>query len=291
MAEQRDDGQTGVEPGTGIQPAGPAHPAVPPPDSAPLDAEQLRQFQQFQQFQDYLKFTEAQGQGGLVPAPSQQPVPQQSWQPPVPVPPPGQLVPPERPPRKAPRWLTWLVRKLLGWLVAVLLLIIAGTWAYHHFFPSDDAQTSEQVAAQGGGTYKTRHILTTASPYESVRRVYDAIAQHGAGAASMVDHGCGLFDERTQLQFPADLGYPDCAAAIAGLHDQVGKGMKTAYAESVPSDLSEPLPGKTVTIRSCAFRIVGGPALGDFIVTQVEGNQWLITGHLPGPKSCSAPTR
>ena len=193
------------------QPSGSQPPALPqsqppalpqPSDAQPaLDPEQLRQFQQFQQFQDYLRFTQVQ-QGnqpapspdaGLVPAAanqatsqqaSYQPATQQGWQPPVPPGPPGTLAPyeePRRPRRGAPRWLKRLGGKVLGWVIVLLLIGIAATWAYRHFFPSDAGKSSAQIAAEGGGTYHTNQILTTASPYESVRRVYDGIAQHGPG--------------------------------------------------------------------------------------------------------------
>ncbi|SDY62527.1 hypothetical protein SAMN05421504_106169 [Amycolatopsis xylanica] len=269
MAEQRGDDQPGQE----LQPSTPSSPQ-------PLDEEQLRQFQQFQQFQDYLKFTEAQRQGGGV-VPAQ---PQPSWQ----QGPPGELVP--APPRKmkAPKWATWLGKKVLAWVIAILLLGIAATWAYNHFFPNDDGKTSAEVAAEGGGTYKTNQILTTASPYESVRRVYSGIAQHGPGKKSMVDYVCGLFDERTQQQFANDLGFPDCARAVEGLHAELQPGKADSYAESI-SQRSGWKPEPSIPVSSCAYSISGGPALGDFMVSQVQKGQWLITGHTPGPKVCPAP--
>jgi hypothetical protein len=303
--------QNPAEPGTAlpaVTQSGAQPPALPQPsDGQPaLDPEQLRQFQQFQQFQDYLRFTQAQ-QGnqpapapdaGLVPAGAQQqtshqPATQPGWQPPVPPGPPGALAPyeePRRPRRGAPRWLKRLGGKVLGWVIVLLLIAIAATWAYRHFFPSDAGKSSAQIAAEGGGTYHTNQILTTASPYESVRRVYDGIAQHGPGQRSMVDHVCGLFDQAGQQQFAADLGYPTCAAAVPGIHDKMDKspGSVDAYAESIDKHSGWP-PGDTVQVNSCAFTITGGPALGDFAVKQVEKGQWLIVGHSRGPSTCTAP--
>ncbi|MBB4686506.1 hypothetical protein [Amycolatopsis jiangsuensis] len=322
MAEQRDDGQpfdnhptdtpAGGPPNL-PQPANPAQPPTPqaqapvpqPSGSRDLDPEQYRQFQEFQEFQrfqEYLRFTQAQQGtqpaplaegGGLVPAGARQPQTQAGGQPPAPPDASGALTqyePPRRPRRPVPRWLKRLGGKILGWVLVVVLLGIAATWAYHHFFPSDDGKSSAQIAAEGGGTYHTNQILTTASPYESVRRVYDGVAQHGPGQRSMVDHVCGLFDEATQQKFATDLRYPSCAAAVEGLHAALdpAPGSVDAYAESISKRSGWP-PGDSVVVSSCEFAITGGPALGDFTVKQVEKSQWLIVGHQPGPRTCPAP--
>ncbi|WP_328606160.1 hypothetical protein OG943_40365 [Amycolatopsis sp. NBC_00345] len=271
-------------------------PALPQPSDAQpaLDPEQLRQFQQFQQFQDYLRFTQAQ-QGnqpapspdaGLMPtAPYQQAshqlATQQGGQPPVPPGPPGALAPyeePRRPRRGAPRWLKRLGGKVLGWVIVLLLIGIAATWAYRHFFPSDDGKSSAQIAAEGGGTYHTNHIFST-NPYEAVRFVYHNIAQ------GRVDDACGRFREDVQTKFAQDVGQPDCRVAVQALHKQVTN--MNDYAESLPSYVSGPPPADVTTIDSCTFAVSGGPALGVFQVTEVDKGQWLITGHSPGPEKCS----
>ncbi|MFD9892299.1 hypothetical protein ACFWY9_23410 [Amycolatopsis sp. NPDC059027] len=298
MAEQRGDGKPEHDPGTDIEPASAAQPAPAAPAQPPapqLDPQQLREFEQFKQFQDYLRFTQAQQgnqpaptpEGGLVPTSSQQPVPQQNWQPPVPAPQTGLLAPAERPrPRQAPRWLKRLGGKVLGWVLAFVLLAIAATWAYHQFFPSDAGKSSAQIAAEGGGTYHSNHIFST-NPYEAVRFVYHNIAQ------GRVDDACGRFsfDPRQnidiQTKFARDMGQPDCQAAVRALATQVTS--KNDYAESLPSSVSEPVPGDTVTIDSCSYRVKGGPALGVFKVSRVEKGQWIITGHSPGPAACPAP--
>ncbi|MGV9361118.1 hypothetical protein [Amycolatopsis sp. NPDC003731] len=307
MAEQRDDGKPGSE----IEPAGPnapaaVPPALPPPSNAPVpvqgapalpqpsgtsaqpptDPAELEQFRQFQQFQDYLRFTQSQ-QGnqpaptpdaGVVQAPPSQPAPQQGGQPPM-IPEGYQLVPVER--RRVPKWATWLGKKVLAWVLALIILGVAGTWLYNHFFPNDSGKTSAQLAQEGGGTYHANHILST-SPYEAVRQVYDAVAQN------LVPQACGRMREDVQQKFAQDLGYADCQVAVRELNRQVQN--KNDYAESMPSYVSEPIPGDSFTISSCQFGIRGGPALGAFTVQKVEKGQWLITGHTNEPTPCPPPT-
>jgi hypothetical protein len=278
VAEQRDDGK----PGSDIEPAGSNAPAPQPP----MDQAQLEQFRQFQQFQDYLKFTQAQ-QGnqpaplpdaGLVQAPPSQPVPQSAGGPPM-IPPGYELVPTER--RRAPKWASWLGKKIIAWVLAIVILGVAGTWLYNHFFPNDAGKSSAQLAQEGGGTYHTNRILST-SPYEAVREVYDAIAQN------LVPQACGRMDEPVQQKFAQDLGYADCQVAVHELNRKVTS--KNDYAESMPSYVSEPLPGDSFTISSCKFGIHGGPELGAFTVTKVDKSQWLITAHTNEPTPCPAPS-
>jgi hypothetical protein len=274
VVEQRgDDGRD--EPGKDIQPSTPSQPAA----SQPLDEEQLRQFQQFQQFQDYLKFSEAQREGGgeLVSQPS---APHQNWLPQPSGGPRGELVPAGSPRRKAPTWLKRLGGKILGWIVALVIIGIALYWGYHKLFPSS-ADDNRPAAETGGGTYHTNHVFSK-QPYEAVRIVYQKIGQ------GLVDDACGRFDEATQQKFATDLGFGDCKLAVEGLAPQVNS--KNAYAESMPSSISEPIPGNTFTISSCRFGIHGGPALGAFTVTKVDGGQWLITGHANEPNPCPSPS-
>ncbi|MEA5361999.1 hypothetical protein VA596_20865 [Amycolatopsis sp., V23-08] len=247
-----------------------------------MDPAQLEQFRQFQQFQDYLRFTQA--QQGNEPAPPQGAGQVQQYAggyPPVPPGPPHDLVPAERRRRPAPKWLTWLGKKVIAWVLAFVVLAVAGTWLYNHFFPNDAGKTSEQLAQEGGGTYHTNHILST-SPYEAVREVYDAVAQN------LVPQACGRMDEPIQQKFAQDMGYADCQVAVHELNRQVKS--KNDYAESMPSYVSEPLPGDSFTISSCKFGIRGGPALGAFTVQKVEKNQWLIVGHTNEQTPCPAPT-
>ncbi|MDQ7807689.1 hypothetical protein Q5425_28475 [Amycolatopsis sp. A133] len=334
MAEQRDDGKPGsdIEPAGSKAPAGgngqpgsapPAQgaPALPQPSGTPapaqgtsalpqpfgqpalpqpsgqppVDPAQLEQFRQFQQFQDYLRFTQAQQgnqpapspDGGVVQAPPSQP----GGQPPL-IPPGYQLVPVER--RRAPKWVSWLGKKVLAWVLAFILLAVAGTWLYNHFFPNDAGKTSAQLAQEGGGKYHTNHVFST-NPYEAVRMVYHNVAQ------GRVDDACGRFQNEgqrdIQTRFAQDIAQTfrqstaqtDCKKAVEFLATQVTN--KNDYAESLPSSVSAPLPGDTVTIDSCTFPVTGGPALGVFTVSKVEKGQWLITDHAIGPSKCSsAPT-
>ncbi|SEB29949.1 hypothetical protein SAMN04489727_0240 [Amycolatopsis tolypomycina] len=247
-----------------------------------MDPAQLEQFRQFQQFQDYLRFTQAQQGNQPAPAPDagvvQAPPSHPGSQPPM-IPPGYQLVPTER--RRAPRWLAWLGKKVIAWVLAFIFVVVAGTWLYNHFFPNDSGKTSAQIAQEGGGTYHTNHILST-SPYEAVRSVYDAVAQN------LVPQGCGRMREDVQQKFAQDLGYADCQVAVHELNRQVKS--KNDYAESMPSYVSEPIPGDSFTISSCRFGIRGGPALGAFTVQKVEKSQWLITGHTNEPTPCPPPT-
>ncbi|KAA9162998.1 hypothetical protein FPZ12_010530 [Amycolatopsis acidicola] len=265
--------------------------------SAPqLDPEQLRQFQQFQQFQDYLRFTEAQrqaGQGGQLVQPPAQPgqvAQTQQGVPPVPPPPYGGQIqvspPPERPRPKirAPRWAKRLAGKVLSALLFLLVLLIAGKFAYNYFFPSQD--DDRPASETGGGTYHTNKILST-QPYEAVRSVYDAIAQKDPNPEDMAVRACGRFREDIQQKFGQDLGYADCRQAVLAIHAQVTN--VNDYLESIPSHVTENY-GDTVVVDSCRFTISGGPALGVFTVTKVEKGQWLITGHEPGPKTCAPAT-
>lgn len=283
--------------GTEIQPAA----ATTPDPAGPVDEEQLRQFRQFQQFQEFLKFQEAQqgGQGGAVvpgtPPAQYPPAPYQGSQvaaappgdhaAPLPATAPDRLPEPaQRPRRRPPRWLTWLGKKLLGWLVAFLLLALAATWAYNHFFGTGDSgQTTEEYARGGGGSYHATELLAD-SPYAAVRSVYDAIAQADPDTGLPdADKACGRFDEATQQRFAENIGAADCREAVNALHEQVTH--VNDYAESVyPRGY---LPTSTTErIDSCSFTISGGPALGVFTVEKVEHDQWLITGHEAGPETC-----
>jgi hypothetical protein len=184
----------------------------------------------------------------------------------------------------------WLGKKVIAWVLAIVILGLAGTWLYNHYFPNDAGKTSAQLAQEGGGKYHTNHVFST-NPYEAVRFVYHNIAQ------GRVDDACGRFQNEgqrdIQTQFAQDIAQTfrqnvaqtDCKKAIEFLATQVTN--KNDYAESLPSSISEPLPGDIVTIDSCTYAVSGGPALGVFTVSKVEKGQWLITGHAIGPAKCS----
>jgi hypothetical protein len=155
--------------------------------------------------------------------------------------------------------------------------------AVQHFesrvFAGPKETSAADLAAQGGGTYHNAQILST-NPHEAVRQVYNAIAQN------LVPEACGRMRDDVQTTFAADLGFSDCAAAVAALAKQVTR--KNDYAESMPSSVSGPVPPEAITIDSCDYVIEGGPALGVFTLTKVEKGQWLITGHAAGPARCPA---
>ncbi|WP_435068758.1 hypothetical protein [Amycolatopsis thermoflava] len=295
MVEQR-PGQQPDEPSRDPSGEPPAGSSAVEPAQPQLDPEQLRQFQQFQQFQDFLRYTEAQRQsnGELVPtqnapvqsapgyaAPGYGPLTQAGHGgPPVPPPPYGQLQPLPQPGPKirAPKWAKRLAGKLLSALLFLIVLIVAGKLAYNHFFPEDDPDLP--AAQTGGGTYHTNEILSV-NPYEAARQVYQQVAY------GQPDRACGLFETATQQQFATDLQYPDCREAVLDLKRQVTN--MTAYAGSLPFGSSQPVQGTVARIDSCDYQISGGPALGVFVITKV-GDQWLITGHEPGPRTCPTPT-
>lgn len=293
VVEQRPDGQQDPEQpgdeiasGSAVEPARPQSPApqdpAEPPELDPEQARQFEQFRQFQQFQEFQRFQEAQRQAGTDVVPGQ-PYP--------PVATTTQDVVPRESGRqrpKVPGWLQWLGKKLIGWLIFFILLAIALTWAYNYFFGTGDSD--DNAAQMGGGTYHTNELLSD-KPYEAVRQVYDAIAQEDPDTGRpLVAQACGRFDNQRGIQqrFAENLGYQDCRRAVLALHDEVTH--VNDYAESIYPRHYD-LGAKTLRINSCEFTIEGGPALGTFVVTRQEyENQWLITGHERGPKTCpSAP--
>ncbi|AXB46765.1 hypothetical protein A4R43_33575 [Amycolatopsis albispora] len=184
-----------------------------------------------------------------------------------------------------PRWLKWIGKKVLGWPILLLLLALAATWAYNHFFPGEDEELPAPEA--GRGTYSATELLQP-NPYRAVQLVYQQIAQN------LPDMACGNLSKAAQAKFAADLGFADCAQAVHQLSTEVTN--KTQYAQSIPFNKSGQPPGDVVVINSCDYEIKGGGrALGVFTVErqrtdasggQVKGEQWLITGHEPGPHPC-----
>ncbi|WP_228004395.1 hypothetical protein [Amycolatopsis sp. YIM 10] len=219
-----------------------------------------------------------------LPQPGQQSLPQPSQQQWLPAQQPPQPPPPARP--KVPRWLKWIGKKVLGWLILLLLLALLATWAYNHFFPSDNDELPAPEA--GRGTYSATELLQP-NPYRAVQLVYQQIAQ------GLPDMACGNLSKAAQAKFAADLGFADCAQAVNQLSTEVTN--KTQYSQSIPFNKSGQPPGDVVVIDSCDYEIKGGGrALGVFTVErqhtdasggQVKGEQWLITGHEPGPNPCS----
>jgi hypothetical protein len=226
-------------------------PAVRPPDyPVPVDPEQLRRFEQFQEYQRFLEFQEYQREhGGLPPA--------------------------TPPAKKRPLYQRVLRSKLFRRLVVLLVLIIAASWAYEHYFGTDD----NLPASVTGGGRTTRTVLFATDPKEAVRAFYDNVAQ------GVLPDACNrLADEKVEQQFANDFGAADCPSAINALHAQVQH--RNDYAEVFfPSSLNlTPGADGTVVVSSCALEVNGGPRLGRFtlkVIPGSRGDQWTITAHAP----------
>lgn len=274
VAEQRQDDEHGPNlpavPDTAGSELEPQRPAL------PADPEELRRFREFQQFQEFQRFQEyqrAQSGGELEPTGSGDVVP----------------TPPAEPPakRKLPAWLTTALGKVVSALLVLIAVVLGAAWAINYFLGGPDKLTPDEQAKQGGKKAEATKLYAS-SPYEAVRRIYDDIAQ---GDTKDI---CLRFDEAALQQFVADMGYTSCAQAAADLHEQVTDVDR--YAESLPSSVSNPDLGDVIEIDSCEVAVSGGvrggPALGTFTVTKLpraRGDQWLITGHGAGPKTCPAP--
>lgn len=186
-------------------------------------------------------------------------------------------------PRRRPPWRRLLRSKSLRRLVYLALVLLALTWAYDHYFGGDD-DAGRPAAETGGGKARTNYLYSS-SPHEAVRMVYDDIAQKA------VENVCLRFDvdRGVDQQFADNVGYADCSAAAVALGEQVTH--VDDYAESVRSFGAKPITASELRIDSCDYQIEGGPALGVFTLTkQSYKDQWLITGHEPGPKRCPEPT-
>lgn len=260
--QHQDDDQRPDTPGTEIEPAPPAQPAAADPPALPADPEELRRFREFQQFQEFQRFQDFQR---------------------------AELERREDPPppakRKPPKWLVTIGGKILGALLLLAAIVLGGALAIDYFLGAEDPITPEEQAKQGGKKAEGTKLFAS-SPYEAVRRIYDDVAQ------GVTDDICLRFDEAARGQFAANMGHETCSAAAADLHEQVTN--VDAYAESLPSNVSNPGLGDQIDIDSCAVAVApsgvrGGPALGTFTVTKLpeaEGRQWLITGHIAGPEKC-----
>jgi hypothetical protein len=244
-----------------------APPAPPPAVRAPTEItpEQVRQFQEFQQFQELMRKAADDG-----------------LQPPATPPPPG-LLQPWGPPPKQPsapvRFLKALAGKIVTAVIVVALLALGGYFAIDYFFGKDN---EDQSADKTGGQGPQGNIVFPRNPYEAVRQIYDFTAQNRDGVKD-TNLVCLKFTEEARAQFAENLGYADCDAAVRGLSEEVTD--PNAYAESMPSGTPDEITGTTIRISSCDDSyegIQGGPSLGLFTLTQIEGSvggQWIISGH------------
>lgn len=264
------------------------------PDPAKTDAELLRQFEQFQEFQEFQRFQESQRSRDLV---ARQPGELEQ-------PPSDEVVPAEPGRRRPPAWLVGIGGKLLTAFLALIAAIVGVAWAINHFLGGGEEISNSELAGQGGKKAEAT-VLYASDPYAAVRRVYARIAQQDpATGRPQVGKVCLRFDDAAREQFARNFGHDSCPAAVLALHAEVTH--VTGYVQSMPRsvpideyDEVEALePGESFTVDSCAVAtgpegISDGPALGTFTVTKLaraKGQQWLITGHEAGPRSCPAPT-
>ncbi|MQA60405.1 MAG: hypothetical protein GEU86_02690 [Actinophytocola sp.] len=267
------------------------------PDPAETDAEQFRQFQEFQRFQE---FQQSQRGQDLVPR-----QPGELEQPPSDEAESTELTGPlRRERRRPPAWLVGLGGKLLTAFLVLIAAIIGVAWAINHFLGGGDAISNEELAGQGGKKAEAT-VLYASDPYAAVRRVYARIAQPDPETGKpQVGKVCLRFDDAAREQFARNFGHGKCSAAVIALHAEVSH--VTRYVQSLPrsvpideyDEVAALAPGESFTVDSCAVAtgpagISDGPALGTFTVTKLaraKGQQWLITGHEAGPRTCPAPT-
>lgn len=243
-------------------------PVAPPPavrEPTDITPEQVRQFQEFQRFQELMR---DQADKGFPPADV----------------PPGFLQPWGPPPPKesfGKRLLKSAISKVVTGLVVLAILTLGAWLAIDHFLGEDRDQPP---ASQTGGGKTTDNLILDQNPYETVRKIYHHIANGENGVPEQV---CLRFQDRGQ-KFADDMGFPDCTAAVRGLAREVTDS--NAYAESMPSYTTTKVPGEQIRISSCEDNvrggIEGGPALGVFTVSKIEGSkggQWIITDHATEP--------
>ncbi len=266
--------ESGPEPGSELSPRQP---------SELLSDEELRQFREFQEFQ---RFREYQAEHGELPPADSRDVQPSGWR------------------DRAPAWLTALGGKLLTAALVLLAVAAGAAWAINHYLGGSDEPSSAELAEQGGKKAEATKLYAE-DPYEAVRDVYRRVAQQDPRTGKpQVEKVCLRFDETGRRQFTAHMGAATCPDAVIALNKDVEHvtDYVTSFPRSVPYEeydqVSKVAEGESYTIDSCeAARsigetITGGPALGTFIVTKIpdaKDEQWLITGHEPGPRSCPTP--
>lgn len=220
-------------------------PRQPQPPAPPMDQEQLRQFQEFQRFQEYQRYQEATGQ---APQPPKQP-------------------------RNGKRWWLVVLRNGLFWRALFLLfVVVAGIWAYDHYFGRDDAGDIAQDS--GGVTGPAQGLSSPAGLQGTVGMFYKHVSFADTTRA------CTLFlRDDTRQKFANAYQASDCAAAVKDLKTKVTSVDKYQQVMFPPDMLKTPTTTK-VTINSCELTVEGGPRLGTFVVEKV-GSGWVITDWSP----------
>ncbi|WP_112262374.1 hypothetical protein [Lentzea terrae] len=218
-------------------------PRQPQPPAPQMDPEQFKQFQEFQRFQEYQRYQEATGQ-----APQPQKPQGKRW------------------------WLVVLGSRLFWRALFLLFVVIAGIWAYDHYFGRDDAGDIAQDS--GGVTGPAQGLSAPAGLQGTVGMFYKHVSFADTTRA------CTLFlRDDTRQKFANAYGASDCAAAVKDLKTKVTSVDKYQQVMFPPDMLKTPTTTK-VTIDSCALTVEGGPRLGTFVVEKV-GSGWVITDWSP----------
>ncbi|MGH3621652.1 MAG: hypothetical protein ACRDQ5_07660 [Sciscionella sp.] len=291
----------------------------PAPQEEPrLDPEQLRQFREFQRFQEYLRFTAANGsaqqgdeiQGNQIQpwTPPQVPVPAQETAP-VPYRPAGPPDPPTPPTgnpqlhhqlagmqqqlteltetqRKAeraanpPLWRKILRNKWLHRLVALIVLLLVGSWAFNSVFDTNGSQDRREA---GNPLPKSRSRQLPDQPTDTVHYLYELVAS--GRTQGVPQRACFVFtDTATSLQFARDMGAETCQDAIRLIAGEVTD--PNAYANPTVPDSAKRGTPQQVTVSSCASDVSGGPRLGAFTLDRQQDGTWIISGHRNEPEPC-----
>lgn len=235
------------------QRAGP--PAVRPNEPAPIDPEQVRQFQQFQQFQELMR-----QHGGI---------------------PPGLTPPPPR-----PLWKRVLTSRAVRRLALLLIVVLGLYLAYDYYFGNHDED--KPASETGGGTNKTTQ-LNGNSPKQTVRLVYQHIAEWSKNPKEQVAFVCGQFDNGAEQQFAEHFQAGSCEQVVGKLNGEIDKskpGWVNTYAEPfTTAELGEVPTGERAVVSSCDVKSGVQPRLGEFTLQRVrdqnnkDTGQWVIVGH------------
>ena len=176
-----------------------------------------------------------------------------------------------------------LASVLHGWRLAIAAIVFAGfttiiVYLVYQLFFADHATKPLSASTTSGGR-REQNVIADDNPYETVRKIYEHIAQNAPADA------CSRFaDDAARQQFANDFGAPDCPIAIAQLYAQVGNapGSKNAYAEpDFHGKMQEfaNTDATTIDISSCSLDVKAGPRLGLFTLNRIEHKQWVIVAH------------
>jgi hypothetical protein len=307
----------------------PEHNQPAPREEPRLDPEQLRQFREFQRFQEYLRFTAASGSAQPRDAirgdeiepwtPTQVPVPAQETAP-MPYRPAGPPDPPTPPTgnpqlhqqlagmqqqltelteaqRKAeraanpPLWRKILRNKWLHRLLALIVLLLVGSWVLNHYFGKDPNETDKQ--AERPGTLQRKKVPIP-NPEDTVHFVYQNTADAKtapAGATRSASDICSIaFSDSGQQAFAMAFAKPDCVAAVLYISNRVDNVAEySARAQSRDLVRFHDRARTRATMSSCEMDVSGGPLLGRFELARDNFGGWQITGFTRELAPCPPP--